>query len=125
MDELLEPTAIYAPLVLELARQQMVHAAAHVTGGGIPENLPRVLPEGLGAELDEREWPVLPIFDLVRRAAGATDEDMRATFNMGIGMLLVVAPPDAVRVLDAARGKAMPAYEIGRVVPGEGVRYIS
>ena len=101
-----------------------MHAAAHVTGGGIPENLPRVLPEGLGAELDEREWPVLPVFDLVRRAAGATDDDMRATFNTGIGMLLVVPPPDAVRALDAARA-AMPAYEIGRVIAGEGVRYIS
>ncbi|MEX2274983.1 MAG: phosphoribosylformylglycinamidine cyclo-ligase [Actinomycetota bacterium] len=125
VDELLEPTAIYAPHVLELTRQRIVHAAAHITGGGIPENLPRVLPEGLGAELDESAWPALPIFDLVRRAAGATDEDMRATFNMGIGMILVVSGSDAIRVLDAARGKAMPAYEIGRVVTGEGVRYVT
>jgi len=119
-DELLEPTAIYAPVVLALARRGLVHAAVHVTGGGLPGNLPRALPEGLGADVDETSWPVPPVFDLVREAANATADDMRATFNMGIGMVLAVAP-DAV---DAVRAAAPASVVIGGVVAGAGLRYV-
>jgi phosphoribosylformylglycinamidine cyclo-ligase len=119
-DELLEPTAIYAPVVLALARRGLVHAAVHVTGGGLPGNLPRALPEGLGADVDETSWPVPPVFDLVREAANATADDMRATFNMGIGMVLAVAP-DAV---DAVRAAAPASVVIGGVVAGDGLRYV-
>jgi phosphoribosylformylglycinamidine cyclo-ligase len=119
-DELLEPTAIYAPLVLELARAGLVHAAAHITGGGIPENVPRMFPEGLGAAVEE-SWPVPPIFELVRHAADATSEDMRATFNMGIGMVLAVPADDAARVVEVARTRDVAAYPVGRVVPGADV----
>jgi len=89
-DELLEPTAIYAPLVLELARDGLVHAAAHVTGGGIPENLPRALPDGLAADVAWGSWPVPAVFDLIGEVLGAPQEDLRATFNLGVGMVLVV-----------------------------------
>jgi len=112
VDELLEPTAIYAPTVLELARAGHLHAAAHITGGGFTENVPRVLPQGLGAEIDRGSWDAPPIFELVRREAGATDDDMFATFNMGIGMVLV-APPES--------SEAIHAPVIGRVVSGSGV----
>ncbi len=123
VDELLEPTTIYTPLVLGLAREGLVHAAAHVTGGGLPENLPRVMPEGLGAEVREGSWPVPPIFGLVAEAAGASLEDLRSTFNLGIGMVLVVDPD----LVDTVRSKAsevgIPADEIGIVRPGAGLRY--
>jgi phosphoribosylformylglycinamidine cyclo-ligase len=119
-DELLEPTAIYAPLVVELARAGLLHAAAHVTGGGIPENVPRALPAGLGAEVDESAWTVPPVFDLVRDASGAGADDMRATFNMGIGMVLVVEDG----LVDDVRSRAPGSSVIGRVVAGSGVAYL-
>ncbi|HEX5949572.1 MAG TPA: phosphoribosylformylglycinamidine cyclo-ligase [Actinomycetota bacterium] len=122
-DELLEPTAIYAPLVLEMAREGFVHAAAHVTGGGLPENLPRVLPEGLGARLRRDSWPVPPIFDLVREATSASAEEMRSTFNMGLGMVLVVPADRAAAALEHARGSGVGAFEVGRVGAGAGVRF--
>lgn len=122
-DELLEPTAIYAPLVVDLAREGLVHAAAHVTGGGLPENVPRALPDGLGAELEVGSWPVAPIFELVRRAAGATDDDMFATFNMGVGMVLVVPGEVADEVAARSDAAGTNAHRIGRVRPGSGVSF--
>ena len=123
-DELLEPTRIYAPLVLELARDGLVHAAAHVTGGGLIENVPRALPEGLGAEIVEGSWPVPPIFDLLAEASGAGLDDLRSTFNLGIGMVLVVAPEQAVAVVERCVAGGTPAFAIGRVVPGGGSRFV-
>jgi len=115
IDELLEPTTIYAPTVLRLARDGLVHAAAHVTGGGFVENVPRALPDGLGAEIDRTTWSVPPVFDLVRREAGATEQEMFETFNMGIGMVLVV-PGEAAGRTGAGGGRI-----IGRVVAGSGL----
>jgi phosphoribosylformylglycinamidine cyclo-ligase len=111
---------MYAPLVVELARAGLLHAAAHVTGGGIPENVPRALPAGFGAEIDESAWTVPPVFDLVREASGAGADDMRATFNMGIGMVLVVDDGLVEEVGSRAPGSSV----IGRVVAGGGVRYL-
>jgi phosphoribosylformylglycinamidine cyclo-ligase len=122
-EELLEPTRIYAPLVVALAREGLVSAAAHVTGGGLVGNLPRALPAGLGAELEEGSWPVPPVFDLVREASGASEEEMRATFNLGLGMVLVVPPSRAEQVLRRAEGAGAPAFRVGRVAPGPGVRF--
>ena len=119
VDELLEPTAIYAPFVPTLAYEGLISAAAHITGGGLPENLPRALPERLGAEVERGSWPEHPIFGIVRRAAGASDDDMFATFNMGVGMVLLVPADNVDAVLDRAHGKG---YPIGRVVAGRGVR---
>jgi phosphoribosylformylglycinamidine cyclo-ligase len=117
-DELLEPTEVYAPLVVGLARMGLVDAAAHVTGGGLVENVPRVLPEGLGAEIDRGAWTVPPIFELVRREMELTDEEMFETFNMGIGMVLVVPSGSEERALDQCGDRAR---VIGRVVAGSGV----
>jgi phosphoribosylformylglycinamidine cyclo-ligase len=114
-DELLEPTVIYAPLVVSLARAGLVHAAAHVTGGGLPENVPRALPGGLGAEIDLGSWPVPAIFELVRTAADVSDDDMFATFNMGVGMVLVVPPNRADDVIGRAADAGVQAFGIGRV----------
>ena len=117
-DELLEPCRIYVPDVLPLFRDRLVHAAAHITGGGLLENLPRVLPSGLGAHIERGTWTEPLIFDEVRRRADAGDADMFATFNMGIGMALVSDPDDVDAVLSRAHGST----RIGEVVPGSGVR---
>lgn len=117
-DELLEPCRIYVPEVVALHRAGLVHAAAHITGGGLLENVPRVLPPGLGARIERGTWTELPIFDEIQRRADATDADMLATFNMGIGMVLVVGPDEVDDVLSRAGGST----RIGDVVPGSGLR---
>jgi phosphoribosylformylglycinamidine cyclo-ligase len=117
-DELLEPTRIYAPLVAALARDGLLHAAAHVTGGGLVDNVPRALPEGLGAEIDGATWPVPPVFDLVAREGGVEAREMYVTFNMGIGMVLVADPSVAGAVEAAAAGSGGAAYRIGTVRRG-------
>jgi len=125
-DELLEPCAIYASQVLPLARDGLVHAAAHITGGGFYENLPRALPEGLGAEVERGTWTEQPVFSLVQASAGATDDDMFATFNMGVGMVLVVDArrADEVRRRLAAQDEA--TFVLGRTLAGTGkVRWTS
>lgn len=120
-DELLEPCAIYAPEVVSLARDGLLHAAAHVTGGGWFENLPRVLPDGLGATIHRGTWPEHPIFGLVQEAAAASDDDMFGTFNMGIGMLLLVSPGSVEDVL--GRGTHA-AFRVGEVSSRPGVHLV-
>ena len=105
-DEVLAPCRIYAPEVLALHRDRLVHAAAHITGGGFLENVPRVLPAGLGARIERGAWTEPPIFEEIRRRAAATDADMFGTFNMGIGMVLVVGPDEVGTVLTRAAGAA-------------------
>ena len=117
-DELLEPCRIYVPEVVALHRAGFVHAAAHITGGGLLENVPRVLPPGLGARIERGTWTEPPIFDEIQRRADATEADMLATFNMGIGMVLVVGPDEVDDVLSRAGGST----RIGDVVPGSGLR---
>ena len=114
-EELLEPTAIYAPLVLALARDGLVHAAAHVTGGGIVENVPRALPEGSSADVDWSAWPMPPVFEAIAREGGVSVEDLRSTFNLGIGMVLVVPAEEADAVVVRAVSGGRPAYRIGAV----------
>ena len=117
-EELLEPCAIYVPVVLRLAREGLVHAAAHITGGGFTENIPRALPPGLGARVDLGSWPIPAVFDLVAEASGATQDDLYGTFNMGIGMVLVVG----AEAVPAVLGHAGPtAHRIGVVTAGSGV----
>jgi phosphoribosylformylglycinamidine cyclo-ligase len=120
-EELLEPTAIYAPLVRSLARDELVHAAAHVTGGGLIENVPRALPEGLGATVDLGTWTVPPVFDLVSEAAGVSMDDMFATFNMGVGMVLVAPDGTADEVIARAGASETIAWRMGDVTEGAGV----
>jgi phosphoribosylformylglycinamidine cyclo-ligase len=123
-DELLEPTRIYAPLVLELARSGRIHAAAHVTGGGLIENVPRMLPEGSGAQLREASWPVPPIVALIGEAADASADDLRRTFNLGIGMVVATQASDADEIIAVVADAGVPAYAIGVVVEGAGVAFV-
>jgi phosphoribosylformylglycinamidine cyclo-ligase len=121
-DELLEPCAVYAPLVRALAGSGAISSAAHITGGGFTENIPRALPARLGADVDVGSWPVHPVFGLVREASGASEDEMFATFNMGIGMVLVVPDGNAADVVRTAEAAGTPAFAIGRAMPGAGVR---
>jgi len=118
-EELLEPCAIYATEVLALARDGLLHAAAHITGGGFFENIPRALPEGLGARIDRSAWPEPSIFGVLQEAGGLSDDDLFATFNMGVGLVLVVDPDQADEVL---RRRPDGSFVIGSVVTGGGVR---
>ena len=94
-DELLEPTRIYVRPVLALLAAVAVKAMAHVTGGGLTGNLPRVLPDGCRARIDRGAWPVPPVFALIQDAGGVPESEMRRTFNMGVGYAIVVAPAAA------------------------------
>ncbi|MGH7421789.1 MAG: phosphoribosylformylglycinamidine cyclo-ligase, partial [Candidatus Rokuibacteriota bacterium] len=124
-DELLEPTRIYVKPVLGLIRQIRVKAMAHITGGGITENLPRVLPAQRRARIDPRAWPEPPIFAAIQRAAAVDDVEMRRTFNMGIGFVLIVAPEDVASARRQLEGAGERVYEVGEIVPGApGVDYV-
>jgi phosphoribosylformylglycinamidine cyclo-ligase len=116
-EELLRPTTIYAPAVLRLLGEVPVHGLAHVTGGGIPENLGRILPEGLRAEIAAGAWERPPVFGLIAAEGPVEEGEMFRTFNMGIGMIAVVAPADAARTLATLDSVGHRAWEIGRVAP--------
>ncbi len=104
-----------------------MQALCHVTGGGIPGNLPRVLPDGLGAEVDASAVPNQPIFDVIAREGAVPIEEMRRTFNLGVGLVVVVEPAKAEAVAEALRGAGEAPFPFGRVVamPGaEGERRV-
>jgi phosphoribosylformylglycinamidine cyclo-ligase len=115
-EALLTPTRIYVKSCLRAAREGRIKAMAHITGGGLFENIPRVLPEGLAAAIDVRRWPLPPVFAWLKRTAHIAEGEMARTFNCGIGMMAVVAEGDAeaVRRLLADAGEQM--FAIGRIV---------
>ena len=122
-DELLEPTRIYAKDCLALAGAVDVHCMSHVTGGGLAANLARVLPDGVGAELDRGTWSPAPVFDLVATAGGIARDEIERTLNMGVGMVAVVAPDDANSAVGLLRERGLPAWVCGEIGAGEpGVR---
>ena len=119
-EALLRPTTIYTKPCLALARASTVHALCHVTGGGIPGNLGRVLPDGLGADVDTTTFAVPDVFGVLQRYGSVSDEEMWRTFNMGAGMLAVV--PDGRGAVDALTELGVDAWECGTVTPTPGVR---
>ena len=119
-EELLTPTKIYAKDCLDLLTEADVHALAHVTGGGIPGNLVRVLPEHADAVVDRSTWRPQPIFDLVRTRGRIDDMEMESTFNMGIGMMAIVTPEDADRSLAFLAGRGIDAWQVGEIIEGTG-----
>jgi phosphoribosylformylglycinamidine cyclo-ligase len=118
-EELLTPTKIYVKPILTLLEEYDIKAMAHITGGGFTENIPRVLPEGTQAVIDMGSWPVLPIFSLVQQLGGIAPADMYRTFNMGIGMVLVVKQEDAVGVIEKLQKLGEQPYLIGQIRAGE------
>jgi len=117
-DELLVPTRIYARDCLALAAECEVHAFAHVTGGGLAGNVARVLPETVDAVVDRATWMPQPIFERIARTGGVAQADMERTFNLGVGMVAVVADADAA--LSALRARGVPAWTLGEVRAGAG-----
>lgn len=118
-DVLLAPTKIYVKPLLGLLEQVKVKGMAHITGGGFIENIPRVLPDGVDVEIEHGTWPVLPVFELLQRQGGVSNRDMFTTFNMGIGLVLVVEAAEAERALALLKEADEDAYLIGRVTEGE------
>ena len=119
--ELLEPTRIYVRECLGLRDALDVHAFAHITGGGLPGNLPRVLPPEHRAVLKRGSWPVPAIFEKIEKAGNVADAEMLRTFNMGIGMCAVVSRADAARSLDLLSRRGQPAFEIGLIEAAPGL----
>ncbi|EMR05748.1 Phosphoribosylformylglycinamidine cyclo-ligase [Bhargavaea cecembensis DSE10] len=122
-EALLTPTKIYAKPVLEMARSLDVHGMAHVTGGGFYENVPRMLPEGLAAEIDLGSWEVLPVFRMLKEKGQLDDRDLYSVFNMGIGFIVALSESDAAEAIRIAEAHGETASVIGSVVAGEGVRF--
>jgi phosphoribosylformylglycinamidine cyclo-ligase len=120
-EELLRPSVIYSPAMRRLAGDVDVHAFAHVTGGGIPGNLARVLPDGLGAEIRRGSWPEPPIFGVVAEAGGVPGDEMVRVFNLGLGMLAVVPDGEVAGALESLAAAGHAAYDVGVVVDGAGV----
>ena len=119
-EELLTPTRIYARDCLDLVTECEVRAYAHVTGGGIPGNLVRVLPDHVDAIVDRSTWRPQPIFELTQRKGRIDDAEMESTFNMGIGMFAIVAPEDADRALAFLAGRRVHAWAVGEIITGTG-----
>lgn len=118
-DVLLAPTKIYVKPLLGLLKEIEVKGMAHITGGGFIENIPRMLPDGVNVDIEYGSWPILPIFKLMQEKGSISNKDMFTTFNMGIGMVLVVKEQDADGVLQYLRSAGEEAYVIGRVTEGE------
>jgi phosphoribosylformylglycinamidine cyclo-ligase len=119
-DELLRPSAIYAPALLKLASEVPVHAFAHVTGGGIPGNLARVLPDRCDAVVRHGDWEEPRIFAEIQRAGTVPDAEMEHVFNLGLGMLAVVPRDAALHALDVIRAEKHDAWLVGEIVDGHG-----
>ncbi|WP_141262873.1 phosphoribosylformylglycinamidine cyclo-ligase [Moorella sp. E308F] len=119
-EELLEPTRIYVASLLPLIKEGLIKGLAHITGGGLVENPPRILPKDVNMRLDRRSWPVPPVFRLIQENGKVPEPEMYRTFNMGLGMLAVVAAGDVDRVkarLEAAGGEV---FVVGEIIPGRG-----
>ena len=114
-EALLEPHRGYFKRLWPLLEKDQIHAMAHITGGGIPNNLARVLPEGLGAEIRLRAWPRPPLFQLLADTTQAPTEELYRTFNMGIGMILAVSPEESDRVLEHLSSAEVSAWEVGEI----------
>jgi len=118
-EELLKPTKIYVKTILDLKDKFEIKGVAHITGGGFYENLPRMLPEGLGIKVKKGTWPILPIFDLLQNLGNISEKDMFNTFNMGIGMAIAVDSEIANDVVSYLNRDKEEAYIIGEIVSGK------
>ena len=118
-ETLLTPTKIYVKPVLALLEAVKVRAISHITGGGFYENIPRSIPEGFGAEIVKSSVKVLPIFDLIAKTGNIPERDMFNTFNMGVGMSVVIAKEDADKAIEILKANGEDAYVIGKIVKSD------
>ena len=119
IEALIEPTRIYVKSLLPVVRSGRIHALAHITGGGLLENIPRVLPEGLHAFIDADAWPQPRLMAFLQAQGNIEPEEMARTFNCGIGMALVVSPDDLNSVVQELEASGETVFQIGRIEPGE------
>ena len=116
-EELLTPTKIYVKAVESLLSACLVKAISHITGGGFYENIPRMMTDGLTAKIEKAAVPVLPVFEVMAKTGNIPERDMFNTFNMGVGMCVIVAPEDADRAMEILRSQGEQVTVIGEVVP--------
>ena len=118
---LLTPTQLYVkPVLAALKSELTIHGMAHITGGGLPENLPRCLSAGQSIRIEAGSWPILPIFDWLREAGQVSMLDMYSTFNMGVGFVVIVPLEEAEAGCEQFRAAGIGASVIGEVVAGDG-----
>ena len=120
-ETLITPTKIYVKPVLALLKEVTVKGISHITGGGFYENMPRSIPEGLGVKINKSDVKVLPIFKLIEKTGNISEHDMFNTFNMGVGMSIVVAKEDVEKAIAVLRAHGEEAYVLGEIVKGDGV----
>lgn len=118
-ETLLTPTKIYVKPMLALFEEVTVKAVSHITGGGFYENIPRSIPDGFGAKIDKSALRILPIFDLIAKTGNIPERDMFNTFNMGVGMSIVVAKEDAEKAVEVLKANGEDAYIIGEIIKSE------
>ena len=118
-ETLLTPTKIYVKSILALLEKVTVKGISHITGGGFYENIPRSIPEGLGAKIDKSKVKILPIFDLIAKTGNISERDMFNTFNMGVGMSVVVKEEDVETALEILRANGEDAYVIGEIIASD------
>ena len=123
-EALLTPTKIYVKPVLEAMKKFSIKGMSHITGGGFIENIPRMLPDGLGAAIYRSSWEVPAVFNLMEEYGGIPHEEMFNIFNMGIGFVIAVDPSEAEDAVEFFKGIGEEAYVIGEVTSGDGVRFI-
>lgn len=116
--ELIKPTKIYIRSLLTALKRVPIKAMAHITGGGFYDNIPRVLPQGLAVRIKEDSWPVLPIFRKIQKKGRIDEREMFQTFNMGVGMVLILSPQSSQRALSLFDGLGQKAWIIGEVIEG-------
>lgn len=122
-EALLTPTRIYVKPILSVLEKINIPGMVHITGGGLTENIPRVLPEGLGVEIERAGWHVPPVFNLLQAIGQVEEKEMLRTFNMGIGFILIVHPEDEQQATEILKANAENPVRIGTVVSGQGVNY--
>ena len=118
-ETLLEPSIVYAPAVMNALARSEAHGLAHITGGGLPNNVGRILPEGTAADIERSRWTVPDVFDVIQDLGSVTDEEMFRTFNMGVGFVAVAPEGDADRLIRGFDSHSLEATVIGRVVDGD------
>lgn len=118
-ETLLTPTKIYVKPILKLLEEVKVKGISHITGGGFYENIPRSIPDGLGAEIQRKSVNILPIFNLIAKEGGICERDMFNTFNMGVGMSVVVSASDVDKALEILKSSGEDAYVIGKIIKSE------
>jgi phosphoribosylformylglycinamidine cyclo-ligase len=117
-EALLQPHVSYLKPLEDILDSGLIKGLAHITGGGLTDNIPRILPEGCAVEIKKGSWPILPVFELMQRLGNVSEAEMYRTFNMGVGMVIVIAAADQPTVTSHLEKQGTPVYDVGRVVAG-------